>query len=188
MDQPSKLSWPASCNANPNIQILALSATINNVDEIAGWLNAKPIVTTWRPINLKEGVILQDEISYRDGDSRKIEQETRFTVINMVLSTLRNGGQALIFASTRKNAVSAAKQVASHMDKILVPKSGSKIVKQGLEAQKQRVCWRKKQTRSSRLASTPRLSDELADLVRCGVAYHHAGLSGAHRKIIEDGV
>ena len=26
---------------NPSIQILALSATINNVDEIAGWLNAK---------------------------------------------------------------------------------------------------------------------------------------------------
>src|SRR5665647_1674902 len=30
---------------NPNIQILALSATINNVDEIAGWLNATYIVT-----------------------------------------------------------------------------------------------------------------------------------------------
>ena len=104
---------------NPNIQILALSATISNVDEIAGWLNAKSIVTTWRPINLKEGVILQDEISYKDGESRKIERETSFTVINLVLNTLRNGGQALIFASTRKNAVSAAKQVASHMDKIL---------------------------------------------------------------------
>src|SRR5665648_286916 len=49
---------------NPRIQILALSATINKVDEIAGWLNAKYIVTEWRPINLREGVILQDEIQY----------------------------------------------------------------------------------------------------------------------------
>ncbi len=64
---------------NPHIQILALSATINNVDEIAGWLNAKYVVTEWRPINLKEGVMLQDEIQYKDGESRKIEQETRFT-------------------------------------------------------------------------------------------------------------
>ena len=162
---------------NPNIQILALSATINNVDELAGWLNAKPIVTTWRPINLKEGVILQDEISYRDGDSRKIEQETRFTVINMVLSTLRNGGQALIFASTRKNAVSAAKQVASHMDKILVPKSGSKIVKQGLEAQAKGVL-EKEAHKILEAGEHTQMSDELADLVRCGVAYHHAGLVG----------
>jgi helicase len=171
---------------NPNIQILALSATINNVDELGGWLNAKPVVTTWRPINLKEGVILQDEISYKDGDSRKIEQETRFTIINMVLSTLRNGGQALIFASTRKNAVSAAKQVASHMDKILVPKSGSKIVKKGLEEQAKGVL-EKEAHKILEAGEHTQMGDELADLVRCGVAYHHAGLSGAHRSIIEQG-
>jgi helicase len=169
---------------NPNIQILALSATINNVDEIAGWLNAKHIVTSWRPINLKEGVILQDEIQYRDGESRKIEQETRFTVINMVLNTLHSGGQALIFASTRKNAASAAKQVASHMDKILVPKSGSKIVKKSLEKQA-KGALEKEAHKILEAGERTQIGDELAELVRCGVAYHHAGLSGAHRTIIE---
>jgi helicase len=171
---------------NPHIQILALSATVNNVDELAGWLNAKPVVTTWRPINLKEGVVLQDEIQYKDGESRKIEQETRFTVINMVLNTLRNGGQALIFASTRKNAVSAAKQVASHMDKILIPKSGSKIVRKGLEEQAKGGLEKEAQKILDAGEHT-QLGDELAELVRCGVAYHHAGLSGAHREIVEQG-
>ncbi len=170
---------------NPHIQILALSATINNVDEIAGWLNAKHIVTTWRPINLKEGVILQDEIQYRDGESRKIEQETRLTVINIVLNTLRNGGQALIFSSTRKNAVSAAKTVASHMDKVLVPKSGSKLVKKSIE-QQTKGALEKEAKKILDAGEHTQLSDELADLVRCAVAYHHAGLSGSHRKIIED--
>ncbi|MCW3983680.1 MAG: DEAD/DEAH box helicase [Candidatus Bathyarchaeota archaeon] len=170
---------------NPRIQILALSATINNVDEIAGWLNARHIVTTWRPINLKEGVILQDEIQYRDGESRKIEQETRLTFINMVLNTLRNGGQALIFASTRKNAVSAAKTVASHMDKVLVPKSGSKLVKKSLE-QQTKGALEKEAKKILDAGEHTQMSDELAELVRCGVAYHHAGLSGSHRKIIED--
>ncbi|HSV49403.1 MAG TPA: DEAD/DEAH box helicase [Candidatus Acidoferrales bacterium] len=169
---------------NPSIQILALSATINNVDEIAGWLNAKPVVTTWRPINLKEGVILQEEVSYKDGESKKIERETSFTVINMVLNTLRNGGQALIFASTRKNAVSAAKQVASHMDKILVPKSGSKLVKKSLEEQT-KGALEKEAKKILEAGEHTQMSEELAELVRCATAYHHAGLSGAHRSIIE---
>ena len=30
------------------------------------------------------------------------------------------------------------------------------------------------------------ISDTLAELVRCGAAFHHAGLAGAHRKLIED--
>jgi helicase len=170
---------------NPHIQILALSATINNVDEIAGWLNAKYVVTTWRPINLKEGVILQDEIQYRDGESRKIVQDTRLTVVNMVLNTLQNGGQALIFASTRKNAVSAAKTIASHMDKVLVPKSGSKLVKKSLEEQTKGTL-EKEAKKILDAGERTQMSDELAELVRCATAYHHAGLSGAHRKIIED--
>ncbi len=171
---------------NANIQILALSATINNVDEIAGWLNAKYIVTSWRPINLKEGVILQDEIQYKDNETRKIEQETRFSVINMVLNTLRNGGQALIFASTRKNAVSVAKQVASHMDKILIPKTGSKIIKKILEEQT-KGALEKEAHKILESGERTQIGEELADLVRNGVAYHHAGLSGAQRTIIEQG-
>ncbi|MDR1991906.1 MAG: DEAD/DEAH box helicase [Nitrososphaerota archaeon] len=170
--------------SKPDIQILALSATIGNVEEIAGWLNAKPVVTNWRPINLKEGVILQDEIQYRNGERRRIEQETRLPVINLVLNTLRNGGQALIFASTRKNAVSAAKQVAIHMDKIFVPKTGSKIVKKGLQEQAMGIL-EKEANRILEAGERTPMGDELADLVRWGVAYHHAGLSGAQRTIIE---
>ena len=45
---------------NPDIQILALSATIGNVDEIASWLKAAYIVTEWRPVCLKEGIVLNN--------------------------------------------------------------------------------------------------------------------------------
>ena len=62
---------------NPDIQILALSATISNVDEIAAWLKANYIVTEWRPVPLKEGVVLHEEIQYKDGDARKIEKKTQ---------------------------------------------------------------------------------------------------------------
>ena len=170
---------------NPHIQILALSATINNVDEIAGWLNAKYIVTDWRPINLKEGVILLDEIQYKDGGSKKIELKTRQTVVNLVLNTLKDGGQVLIFSSTRRNAVSAAKTVASHMGKVLFPKSGSKLVKRSLEEQTNAVLD-KEAKKILDAGERTGMSEDLAELIRCATAYHHAGLSGAYRKIIED--
>jgi helicase len=157
---------------NPNIQILALSATIGNVDEIASWLKAQYIVTEWRPVSLKEGVVLNEEVQYKDGDARKIEKKTRYPYINMVLNTLKSGGQALVFASTRKNAVSAAKVVAQHTGDVL-----SKPLKRSLEHEAERIL---------NTAERTQISETLAGLVRCGTAFHHAGLGGAHRKLIED--
>ena len=119
---------------NPDIQVLALSATINNVDEIASWLKANYVVTEWRPVSLKEGVILNEEIQYKDGDARKIEKKTRYPTVNLVLNTLKTGGQALVFASTRKNSVSAAKTIAQHTSEVL-----SKPMKRTLEHEAEKI-------------------------------------------------
>ncbi len=157
---------------NPDIQVLALSATIGNVDEIASWLNAKFIVTEWRPVTLKEGIVLNDEIQYKDGGARKIEKKTHIPTVNLVLNTIKSGGQALVFASTRKNSVSAAKTVAQHTGDAL-----SKPMKRTLEHEAEKILSSGERTQ---------ISENLAEFVRCGVAFHHAGLAGAHRKIIED--
>ena len=157
---------------NPNIQVLALSATIGNVNEIAEWLKAAYIVTEWRPVILKEGVVLNDEIQYKDGSARKVEKKTHFPAINLVLNTLKTGGQALVFASTRKNAVSAAKTIAQHTGEVL-----SKPMKRTLDHESEKILSAGERTQ---------ISETLAETVRCGAAFHHAGLSGAQRKIIED--
>ena len=157
---------------NPDIQILALSATINNVDEIAGWLKAQHVTTEWRPVALKEGVLLHEEIQYRDGDARKIEKKSRDPTINLALNTVKTGGQALIFASTRKNAVTLAKKVAGEVVGAL-----SKPARRSLEHEANRILAAGERTS---------LGETLAELVKCGTAFHHAGLGGGHRKIIED--
>ncbi|MCK4481964.1 DEAD/DEAH box helicase, partial [Candidatus Bathyarchaeota archaeon] len=95
---------------NPDMQVLALSATINNVEEIAEWLKAGYVTTEWRPIHLKEGVVLHEEIQFKDGDARKIEKKSRNPAINLALNTVKSGGQALIFANTRRKAVALAKK------------------------------------------------------------------------------
>jgi helicase len=157
---------------NPDIQILALSATINNVDEIAAWLKADHVTTEWRPVTLKEGVLLNDEIQYKDGDARKIEKKTKDSGINLALSTIKSGGQALVFASTRKSAVTLAKKFAGEVEGVL-----SKPAKRSLEHEADRVLAAGERTR---------VSESLAELVKRGAAFHHAGLGGGHRRIIED--
>jgi helicase len=157
---------------NPDIQILALSATIRNVDEIAAWLKAQSVTTEWRPVALKEGVLLHDEIQYKDGDARKIEKRARDGATNLALNTVKTGGQALMFASTRKNAVTLARKVADEVTKVL-----SKPAKRSLEHEANRILATGERTR---------LSESLAELMRCGTAFHHAGLAGGHRRIIEN--
>ncbi|MDW8023337.1 MAG: ATP-dependent DNA helicase [Nitrososphaerota archaeon] len=157
---------------NPDIQILALSATINNVEEIAGWIKADHITTEWRPITLKEGVLFHNEIQFKDGEAKKIEKETSNPALNLALNTVKTGGQALIFTSTRKNAVTAAKKAAPKIAEAL-----SKPLKRALEREAEKILAAGEKTR---------ISEALAELVRSGVAFHHAGLGGAHRKIIED--
>ena len=157
---------------NPEVQILALSATINNVDEIASWLKASFVVTEWRPVVLKEGVLLHDEIQFKEGDARKIEAKTKNAALNLALNTVRSGGQALVFASTRKNSAALAKQISEHIGEVL-----SKPIKRTLEREAERILS---------LGERTRLSESLADLVKCGTAFHHAGLGGGHRRVVED--
>jgi helicase len=157
---------------NPEMQILALSATINNVEEIAGWIKANYVITEWRPVPLREGVLLHDEIQYKDGDARKIEKKTKNGAINLALNTIKTGGQALVFASTRKNSVTLAKNIAEHTNEVL-----SRPIKRTLEHEAEKILSAGERTR---------ISESLADLVKCGTAFHHAGLAGAHRKLIED--
>ncbi len=157
---------------NPSMQVLALSATMGNVDEIATWLKAQFVITEWRPVTLKEGVLLHDEIQFKDGDARKIDRKTSNDAVNLALNTVKTGGQALVFSSSRKNAAALAKRIAEQTCDVL-----SRPAKRTLEQEAQKVMSADEKTR---------LSESLAELVRCGVAFHHAGLAGAHRRIIED--
>jgi helicase len=157
---------------NPDMQVLALSATINNVEEIAEWLKAGYVTTEWRPIQLNEGVVLHEEIQFKDGNARKIEKKSRNSAINLALNTIKSGGQALIFANTRRKAVTLAKKATNEVEGLL-----SKPVKRALARDAEKILAAGERTRISEL---------LAELVQHGTAFHHAGLGGGHRRVIED--
>ena len=47
-----------------NAQIIGLSATIGNAEELAEWLNADLVVDDWRPVKLHKGIYLDGEVEF----------------------------------------------------------------------------------------------------------------------------
>lgn len=48
-----------------DVQLVALSATIGNPEELAGWLDANLVIDNWRPVELKKGVYFEGEIEFK---------------------------------------------------------------------------------------------------------------------------
>ena len=157
---------------NPRVQVIALSATIKNAAEMGEWLKAVPITTDWRPVPLREGVYYDGQIQFKDGSSRFIPHADSNPIFDTALEVVKEGGQVLIFAETRRMAVEMARKASAQLRRHL-PKPD----RRGLENLAQRILATGERTR---------LSEVLAEQTLNGVAFHHAGLPGGHRKIIED--
>jgi helicase len=162
---------------NPEIQFLALSATIQNSNEIADWLKAELTKSEWRPVPLKEGVYYQKKIEFADNTSRKIDVHGHdgLTALEALsIDTVKEGGQALVFVSTRRSSQTVAEAAAMQVCELLKPEELSLLAEiaksvEGALGEPSKTCKR------------------LADCVRKGTAFHHAGLHPAQRKAIEDG-
>jgi helicase len=158
---------------NPDVQILGLSATIQNADQIAKWLKAELVVSAWRPVPLKEGVMHSDKVIFSDGKVKFIKRVTSENLTNLILNTLEAKGQALVFVNSRRSTQAAAKLISKEVHKILT------------EAEKEKLNLLAKSIAGHSEEST-KVSGKLAELLKAGVAFHHAGLLYRHRKLIED--
>ena len=161
------------CQLYQQSQILALSATVANSDDIADWLGCELIESNWRPTKLIEGVYEDGNILMNDGSRFEILTSVGVTsaAIDIAIDSLKNGGQALIFADTRKRAFSlatkAAEAVYKSLDKSAQERTielSSKILNKGDDTE---------------------LTRNLSHLVAKGVAFHHAGLGPTSREIVE---
>ncbi len=158
-----------------DVQIIALSATIENATEIASWLRCKLVDTRWRPTRLLEGVYSHGVIYYNDGSKRSVQVSRYGAAVDIALDTVNDGAQVLIFVESRKRALSLAKQTS--------------------EALKSKNSSESKDVRRDRVSSYIKalLEDDESELARtlAGVmssltAFHHAGLSPHARGVVED--
>ena len=157
-----------------NPQIIALSATISNADEIAKWLEAKLIVSNYRPVELKKGVYYNKEIKFDDKSIKKIISDYKDDIAALIdFIVNKEKKQIIIFVKSRKSAESLAKKLQNITNKCI--------------READRMILRKiSKDLLSVLEIPTKLDENLSELVKKGIAFHHAGLLGKTRKIIED--
>jgi helicase len=155
----------------PQSQIVTLSATVANSEEIADWLACELVESDWRPTKLVEGVYEHGMIRMRGGTTFRVNSSGISSAVDIAIDSVDEGGQSLIFAETRKRAASlaakAAEGVYKRLDKAareLTVKTSSEILARGDDSE---------------------ITKMLAKLVSKGVAFHHAGLAPSSREIVE---
>lgn len=199
----------------PDVQVVALSATVDNPEEVADWLGATLVESTWRPVDLRTGVYADDRVHFDDGTTVAVDvsagdlppnadRDTEATAA-LVESVVGAGGepeaspddgpevtpdggafgeadgatldesedestdgstgragQCLAFVRSRREAESLAERLAREEF------GAADDVARELEA----------------LDGTE-TGARLAECVRNGVAFHHAGLRNEHRAAVE---
>lgn len=156
-------------HVNPSAQIIALSATINNSETVAGWLDAEHYKSEWRPVDLRSGVYLDGSIRYDDNEEENVSGGNK--LYSICRPVLEKGEQCLVFVSTRRSTESVSQSLAGNVNKILKDDE-----KEELKKVSQDILDR----------STTSVGKKLAEMVSSGIAFHNAGLNNYQRKKVED--
>jgi len=157
---------------NPKAQLIALSATIRNAADIAEWLGAKLVTSSWRPVPLKMGVYHAGRLFFNDGSVVEAPIPKGVDpVVGLATDVVVKGGQALVFNNTRQSSLTYADRVKSHVAKTLSQEDRSTLNELAGQVLSE--------------GEVNRVSQRLAECIRAGVAFHHAGLAPSHRKIVE---
>ncbi len=159
---------------NPDLKVLGLSATIKNAHQIAKWLEADCILSQWRPVPLKEGIYYNCKIHFNDGERKKLNIPSVSKDLGWIAcQTITDGGQVLVFVNTRRSTQATAREIAK-----IIPMHLNKETKDKLEILSKSF--------KKSIAEETEIDAKLAQTIKGGVAFHHAGLRFSQRKKIED--
>ncbi|HJJ65624.1 MAG TPA: helicase-related protein, partial [Methanocorpusculum sp.] len=124
------------------------------------------ITSEWRPVDLREGVYYQGKIRFGNSE-REVPSPKKDDDLNLLLDTAEEGGQCLVFVSSRRSAEAFAKKAAAALKK-----SSPELDRYSEIIAKADV------TASGKV---------LSEAVKKGAAFHHAGLPRAARAAVEEG-
>lgn len=146
-----------------SLRIIAISATIPNINDIAAWLNTQVILnfdSSYRPVPLTTKVL-----GYQKAQNQfKFEQALNFKLLG-VIQRYSEQKATLVFCQTQKGTINAAKRLFQDAGQSLISSLDQ----------------------HSRLSSAiSQLKDRnLAEVLPGAVGFHNAGLSPEDRNLIE---
>jgi replicative superfamily II helicase len=150
-------------------RIVALSATMPNVDDVAAWLDA-PDETTfefgseYRPVDLNA-----DVRTYTHGDNAFADKYRRlYRALDLAEPHLREDGQALVFVASRQDTVRAAEKARDEI--------AERDIQMGVRGDFE--------YHNNELKDAVE-NETLYKSILDGVAFHHAGLSKNDRDLVE---
>jgi replicative superfamily II helicase len=149
-------------------RVVALSATMPNIDDVADWLDA-PDETTfafgddYRPVPLNA-----DVKTYSHGENAFADKYRRlYRALDLAEPHIREEGQALVFVSSRQDTVQAAKKARDELAERDVPMGARGDYDFHNDA-------------------ADLGNDTLRQSVLDGVGFHHAGLAREDKNRVED--
>ena len=153
---------------NPSIRIIALSATLRNIEEIEGWLEGSCIEHDYRPVPLHKDVLNAEDFNTKNKND----------VITKVLKdAIKDSSQVLSFVSTRRFTESLATYVAKKINKNI-----NKVQREKFSEVADKILEVPKKKGSLPTTTCTKLAESCAH----GVAFHHAGLFNEQKEIIEE--
>jgi len=154
----------------PDIQIIALSATMPNSEQISKWINSETVKSDYRPVPLYEGIYHNGLIRFEGKENREVEKRSR-ELDTVVKETLERNEQSIVFANTRNNAESNAKRA-------------SKLTRRKIDKEKHALSETAQEIKNALSRPTDQCK-KLAQFVEKGAAFHHAGLVRKQRNAVE---
>lgn len=151
-----------------DLQVIALSATISNASDLADWLDAELVRSDWRPIQLREGAYLDGSITFDDRTVKAVPPGED-AVSSLVMQTVAEGGQCLVFVNSRRSTEAEAVRLSSHIRPV-----AGRTLQDGERLQLEGD------------SETTAIGRKLASCVASGTAFHNAGLTYRQRRYVED--
>nr|XP_044998962.1 helicase POLQ-like isoform X1 [Jaculus jaculus] len=171
--------------ASRTTQIIGMSATLNNVEDLQDFLQAEYYTSQFRPVELKEYLKINDAIysvdcqavngmtfsrllNYKYSDAlKKMDPDHLVALVTEVIPNY----SCIVFCPSKKNCENVAEMLCKFLSKDY------------LKHKEKEKCELIKSLKSS-------TSGHLCPVLKCtipfGVAYHHSGLTSDERKLLEE--
>ncbi|VDM09281.1 unnamed protein product [Wuchereria bancrofti] len=172
---------------NHRIQIISLSATLPNLDELADWLNAEKYETQFRPIQLHEMIMCDNEL--RDVNTLQhirtvsnefiVSNDIEHGIIHLCTESVMKDESVLVFCSSKAETEKLALAISQHFENYFKSSNSENLISpfniQSLKTVKHAFHH-----------EIQFVDDILRETLPHGIAFHHAGLTVEERESIEN--